>query len=49
VRIVLVEKDLNHELIIVDVVNKPKHFTELYASIHPDPVAPAKVPIMIGR
>lgn len=46
--ITLVEKNLNFEHRIVDLGNKPKHFKELYASIHPDPTAPAKVTIIIG-
>ncbi|DBA86483.1 hypothetical protein WJX79_005726 [Trebouxia sp. C0005] len=45
--ITLIEKKLNFEQKIVDLQNKPKHFKELYASIHPDPTAPAKVPIII--
>lgn len=45
--ITLVEKNLNFEHRIVDLGNKPKHFKELYASIHPDPTAPAKVTIII--
>jgi len=40
---------LNFEQKIVDLQNKSKHFKELYASIHPDPTAPAKVPIIIGE
>ena len=47
--ITLVEKRLNFEHKIVDLQNKPKHFKDLYASIHPDPTAPAKVPIIIGE
>jgi len=47
--ITLIEKKLNFEQKIVDLQNKPKHFKELYASIHPDPTAPAKVPIIIGE
>lgn len=43
------EKKLNFEHKIVDLQNKPKHFKDLYASIHPDPTAPAKVPIIIGQ
>lgn len=39
---------MNFEHKIVDLKNKPKHFTELYATIHPNPAAPAKVPIIIG-
>lgn len=31
----------------VDLNDKPAHFVELYASIHPDPAAAAKVPILI--
>lgn len=45
--ITLLEKQLNFQHKIVDLKNKPKHFTELYATIHPDPAAPAKVPIII--
>lgn len=41
------EKRLNFEHKIVDLQNKPKHFKDLYASIHPDPTAAAKVPIII--
>jgi glutathione S-transferase len=47
--ITLIEKKLKFEQKIVDLQNKPKHFKELYASIHPDPTAPAKVPIIIGE
>jgi len=47
--ITLIEKKLNFEQKIVDLQNKSKHFKELYASIHPDPTAPAKVPIIIGE
>ena len=46
--ITLLEKKLNFNQKIVDLKNKPKHFVDLYASIHPDPTAPAKVPIIIG-
>lgn len=46
--ITLREKNLNFEHKIVDLKEKPKHFKDLYASIHPDPAAPAKVPIIIG-
>ena len=44
----MLEKKLNFNQKIVDLKNKPKHFTDLYAAIHPDPTAPAKVPIIIG-
>ena len=47
--ITLVEKQLNFDQKIVSLQDKPKHFKELYASIHPDPTAPAKFSIIIGE
>ena len=32
----------------IDLKNKPKYFSNLYASINPDPAARAKVPLVIG-
>lgn len=42
----LLEKGVEFEHKIVDLQNKPEDFVELYASLHPDPSARAKVPIL---
>ncbi|KAK2079004.1 hypothetical protein QBZ16_002694 [Prototheca wickerhamii] len=42
----LVEKEIPFETKLVDLKNKSEEFKALYASIHPDPEAPAKVPIL---
>lgn len=42
----LLEKDVEFEHKIVDLQNKPEDFVALYASLHPDPTARAKVPIL---
>ncbi len=44
----LVEKGLNFDRKTIDLKDKPKQFTDLYASINPDPAARAKVPLIIG-
>jgi len=42
----LLEKDVEFEHKIVDLQNKPDDFVALYASLHPEPTARAKVPIL---
>lgn len=43
----LIEKGIEFERQTIDLKNKPKHFTELYASINPDSTARAKVPLIV--
>ena len=45
----LIEKGIEFERQTIDLKNKPKHFTELYASINPDSTARAKVPLIVGE
>ena len=40
------EKEIPFEECIVDLGNKPAHFTSMYSSVHPDTLARAKVPIL---
>jgi glutathione S-transferase len=44
----LLEKGITFERQTIDLKNKPKYFSDLYASINPDPAARAKVPLLIG-
>ena len=44
----LLEKGIKFERHTIDLKNKPKYFSDLYASINPDPAALAKVPLLIG-
>ena len=44
----LLEKGIQFERHTIDLKNKPKYFSDLYASINPDPAARAKVPLLIG-
>ncbi|DBB04187.1 hypothetical protein WJX77_003384 [Trebouxia sp. C0004] len=43
----LLEKGIKFERHTVNLKDKPKYFTDLYASINPDPTARAKVPLLI--
>lgn len=43
----LLEKGIKFERHTIDLNNKPKYFSDLYASINPDPAARAKVPLLI--
>ena len=46
----LLEKKVNFTTIPVPLNNKPQWYKDLYASVHPDPLARAKVPIIeIGK
>jgi hypothetical protein len=42
----LLEKQVKFEHKIVDLQEKPADFTALYSTLHPDPEARAKVPIL---
>ena len=44
----LLEKGIKFQRHIIDLKDKPKYFSDLYASINPDPTARAKVPLLIG-
>ncbi|DBB07593.1 TPA: hypothetical protein ACH3X3_009034 [Trebouxia sp. C0006] len=43
----LLEKGIKFQRHTIDLKDKPKYFSDLYASINPDPTARAKVPLLI--